>query len=96
MVRILYTKYQLHISNGSEDIASANKRDGETEVVKGNNFVISGSIKKNTDLLIFHIGSIYQVSGSYTNWFLIYSRRFIFIKREITLAIFGALQPTVN
>ena len=46
-------------------------------------------------LLIFHIESIYNVSGFYTNWFPRYSRHLIFTKRGITLSIFEALRLKV-
>ena len=38
--------FYLHISNGSYDIVSARKSNVQTELVKGNNFVINGSIIK--------------------------------------------------
>ena len=48
MVRILCNKYQLHLLNGSYDNASATFYHSRAyiQVVKGNNFVINGSIKK--------------------------------------------------
>ena len=48
MVRILYTKYQLHMFNGSYGNASATFYHSRAyiQVVKGNNFVIYESLEK--------------------------------------------------
>ena len=77
MVRILYTKYQLHISNGSKDIMSARKiscQQGFTIAImaqskKGHNFAILGPTEKNTCSLIFCTDATYKHSRFYTFWF---------------------------
>ena len=108
MVRILYTKYQLHISNGSKDIMSARKiscQQGFTIAImaqskKGHNFAILGPTEKIRVRLFFVLMLHINIQGSthfgFTDWFPRYIKHLIFTKRRITLAIFDALRLEVN
>ena len=83
------------------DITSARRSDGQTEVVKGNNFVINGSIKKKRKKKNW---SAYFSYRKYILSFKVLHKLVSTIqyalnfhkKREITLAIFCAFHPKVN